>query len=75
MPNLERPDPAPTAERGGTFYLALGAAMVAALIGAYVLIGTPGLHRPVARAPGPPIDVQPRDVAQQPAPSTSPTPR
>jgi hypothetical protein len=38
------------------------------LIGGYVLIGTPGLHHPVARAPG-----QPTDVAQQPAPSTPAT--
>ena len=59
MPNLERPEPIPTAERGGSFYLALGAAMVAALIGAYVLIGTPGLHQPVAKSPA---------VAQEPAP-------
>ena len=42
-------------------YLAVGAVVVAALIGAYVLIGTPGLHRPVANAPGAsrqPIDVR-----------------
>jgi hypothetical protein len=75
MPHLERPDdierpsPAPTAVRGGGFYLALGAVVVAALIGAYVLVGSPGLHQPVARAPGQPTDVQPTDVAQQPAPS------
>jgi hypothetical protein len=68
MPDLERP--APTAERGGRFYLVMGAVVVAALIGAYVLIGTPGLHQPVAKAPG-----GPADVAQQPTPPAAPTPR
>ncbi|MFI5029466.1 MAG: hypothetical protein ACHQPH_02070 [Reyranellales bacterium] len=74
MPHLERPElderpsPTPTAQRGGGFLLAVGAVVVAALIGAYVLVGTPGLHRPVASAPG-----QPTDVAQQPAPSTPAT--
>ena len=81
MPHLERPDlderpiPVPTAQRRGGFYLAVGAVVVAALIGAYVLVGTPGLYRPVARAPGQPADVQPTDVAQQPVPSTQSTPR
>ncbi len=73
-PHLERPDlderpsPAPTAQRGGGVFLAVGAVVVAALVGVYVLIGTPGLHRPVAKAPG-----QPTDVAQQPAPATPAT--
>ena len=72
MPRLEHPDlderplPAPTAQRGGGFFLAVGAVVVAALIGAYVLLGTPGLYRPVAKAPG-----QPANVAQEPAPSGS----
>ncbi len=65
-PELERPGPAPTAGRGGTFYLAVGAVVVAALVGAYVLIGAPGLHQPVAKAPA---------VAEEPAPSSTPTPR
>lgn len=75
-PHLERPDlderpsPAPTAQRGGGFFLALGAVVVAALIGVYVLVGAPGLYHPVARAPGQPTDVQSTAVAQQPAPST-----
>jgi hypothetical protein len=74
MPELQRPDleerpnPATTAQRGTGILLVLGAVVVAALIGGYVLIGTPGLHHPVARAPG-----QPTDVAQQPAPSTPAT--
>lgn len=66
QPDLERPGPAPTAERGGGFYLAVGAVVVAALVGAYVLVGTPGLHQPVAKAPA---------VAQEPAPPGGPTPR
>lgn len=75
MPHLEPPDlderpiPAPTAQRGSGFFLAVGAVVVAALIGAYVLVGTPGLYRPVAKAPG-----QPTDVAQEPAPATPATP-
>ena len=67
-PDFERPSPIPTAQRGGGFFLAVGAMVVAALIGAYVLIGTPGLHQPVAKAPG-----QPADVAQEPAPATPAT--
>ena len=69
MPHLERPDlderpiPVPTTQHGGAFFLAVGAVVVAALIGAYVLAGTPGLYRPVAKAPSPPAD-----VAQQPGP-------
>ena len=65
-PDLERPNPVPTAQRSGPFYLAVGAVVVAALIGAYLLVGTPGLHQPVAKAPA---------VAQEPAPPSAPTPR
>jgi hypothetical protein len=65
-PDLERPSAAPTAERGGGFYLVVGAIVVAALVGAYVLVGTPGLHQPVDKGPA--------AVAQEPAPP-SPTPR
>ncbi len=36
---------------GGGRFLAVGALVVAVLIGAYVLMGTPGLHTQVARAP------------------------
>lgn len=67
-PDLERPSPIPTAQRGGGFFLAVGALVAAALIGAYVLIGTPGLHRPVASTPG-----QPADMAQEAAPATPAT--
>jgi hypothetical protein len=57
-PDLERRPP--TAESRSGFYLAVGAVVTAAVIGAYVLVGTPGLHQPVDKAP---------DVAQQPAPT------
>lgn len=69
-PDIERPIPAPTAVRGGSFYLALGAVVVAALIGVYVLVGTPGLHQPVAKAPA---SAPATDVAQEPAPATPAT--
>ena len=51
QPDLDRPNPAPTAERGSSFYLVIGAVVVVALIGAYWIVGTPGLHQPVAKAP------------------------
>jgi hypothetical protein len=51
---------------GGGLYLIVGALVVAVLVGAYVLMGTPGLHSQVAHAPG----VQKIDVTvQQPAPA------
>ena len=68
MPELERRPP--TAESSGGFSLVVGAVVMAALVGAYVLIGTPGLHQPVAKAPAPPAA-----VAQEPAPPSAPTPR
>jgi len=36
---------------GGGLYLIVGAVVVAVLVGAYVLIGAPGLHTQVAKAP------------------------
>jgi hypothetical protein len=71
-PDIERPIPAPTAERGSGFFLALGAVVVAALVGAYVLIGAPGLYQPVAKGPA---NLAPANVAQEPAPPSAPTPR
>lgn len=38
-----------SAERGG--FLIVGAIAAIALIGAYIALGTPGLHTQVARAP------------------------
>ena len=45
----------------GRHYLTVGALVVALLVGAYVLLGAPGLHTPVANAPG----VQDMEVATQ----------
>lgn len=56
-----------TSGRGGR-PLALGVLLVAILVGAYVLMGTPGLHTPVANAPG----GQTVDVAAQPDTPTAP---
>jgi hypothetical protein len=36
---------------GGGLYLIIGALVVAVLVGAYILMGTPGLHTQVAKAP------------------------
>ncbi len=38
--------------RGGGLYFIVGALVVAVLVGAYVLMGTPGLHSQVANSPG-----------------------
>jgi hypothetical protein len=57
---------------GGGLYFIVGALVVAVLIGAYVLIGTPGLHTQVANAPGggQRVDV----TVQQPSPPAPATP-
>jgi len=36
---------------GSSLYLIVGALVVAMLVGAYVLMGTPGLHTQIAKAP------------------------
>jgi hypothetical protein len=62
--------PAP-ATAGGGLYFIVGALVVAVLIGAYLMLGAPGLHSNVARAPDRDADVtveQPRAPAQ-PAPA------
>jgi len=54
---------------GGGPYFSVGALVVAILVGAYVLIGTPGLHTQVANAPGGrAVDV----TVPQPGPTTAP---
>jgi len=68
MPELERRPP--TAESSSGFYLAVGAVVVAALVGVYMLVGSPGLHQPVAKAPATASET----VAQQPAPPSMPAP-
>lgn len=58
---------------GGGLYVVVGALVVAALVGAYVLMGAPGLHTQVARAPaGQAIDItveRPGTPAPTPAPA------
>ena len=59
-------------------YFIVGALVVAVLVGAYVLMGTPGLHTQVANAPsGQKVDItiqQPRTPAPAtPAPAPAPT--
>jgi hypothetical protein len=57
--------------RGGGLYFIVGALAVAVLVGAYILMGTPGLHSQVASAPGgQKIDV----TVQQPATPAPATP-
>lgn len=65
-----------TTARSGIPLMA-GALLAAVIVGAYILLGTPGLHTQVAKAPvGQPVDVtielQPSTAS--PAPSDSPTP-
>jgi hypothetical protein len=44
--------PVVTSRQDGGLYFVVGMLVVAVLVGAYVLIGTPGLHDQVANAPG-----------------------
>lgn len=63
----------PSTGGGGGLYFLVGALMVAVLVGAYFVLGAPGLHSNVARAPDRNINVtveQPRT----PAPATPAAP-
>jgi hypothetical protein len=59
-----------SAAAGGGIYFIIGALVVAALVGGYLLLGTPGLHTQVAKVPGQNIDV----TIQQPAAPAAPAP-
>ena len=65
----------------GGLYFVVGMLVVAVLVGAYILIGMPGLHSQVANAPGgsgQKIDVtvqQPATPAPAPAAPAQPAPR
>lgn len=49
------------ASAGGGLYFVVGALVVAVLVGAYFLLGAPGLHDNIARAPDRNVNVeQPR---------------
>jgi hypothetical protein len=55
---------------GGGLYFIVGVLVVAVLVGAYILMGTPGLHTQVAKAPaGQGIDVT-VEQSGTPAPAT-----
>ena len=74
MPDYE---PKPTnitvtpATGGGGLYFLVGALLVAVLVGGYFVIGAPGLHTNVARAPDRNINVT---VEQSRAPATPAVP-
>ena len=63
----------------GGLYLIVGMLLVAVLVGAYVPMGTPGLHSQVASAPGggqkTDITVQQQPATPAPAPATPALPR
>ena len=44
--------PSSARSSGGGLYLIVGALVAAVLVGAYVVMGMPGLHSQVAKAPG-----------------------
>ncbi|MCW5738351.1 MAG: hypothetical protein KIS73_29785 [Enhydrobacter sp.] len=52
MPDRDRDSIVVGRRTGGGRYVSVGALVVAALVGAYVAMGTPGLHTQVANAPG-----------------------
>ncbi len=55
---------------GGGLYFIVGALVAAVLVAGYFMLGTPGLHTQVARAPGQKIDV----TVQQPSAPAAPAP-
>ena len=58
----------PTPSGGGGLYLLVGALVVSALVAAYFLLGAPGLHTDIARAPDRDITVTVDQPPTQPAP-------
>ena len=60
-----------TRSGGGGLYLLVGVLVVAALIGAYFLLGAPGLHTDVARAPDRDLTV----TVEQPTTPAQPRPQ
>ncbi|MPZ34286.1 MAG: hypothetical protein GEV13_25440 [Rhodospirillales bacterium] len=55
---------------GGGLYFIVGALVVAVLVGAYFMLGAPGLHSNVARAPDANVTVEQPSAPAQPAPAT-----
>ena len=62
--------PGPTTGGGGPYFI-VGALVVVVLVGAYFLLGAPGLHSNVARAPDRNIDatVEQPNATARPAPA------
>jgi len=71
MPDRDRSSTIPRrkATGGDSRYLVAGAFLVAVLVGAYVLMGTPGLHTQVANAPAH-LDSAMQQPPVPPAPAT-----
>ncbi len=61
--------PVPTSSGGGLYFI-VGALVVAVLVGAFFLVGAPGLHSNVARAPDRNINV----TVDQPSTPARPAP-
>jgi hypothetical protein len=76
MSDHERNTIVTTGGGNGGLYLVVGMLLVAVLVGAYVLMGMPGLHSQVANAPGTGGGNQKVDITvQQPAtPAPAPAP-
>lgn len=66
-PKTEIPVISRSPSSGGGLYLIVGALAVAVLVGAYFMVGAPGLHSNIARAPDRTVDVT-VDPARAPAP-------
>jgi hypothetical protein len=64
-----------TSDGGGNggLYFVVGMLVVAVLVGAYILMGTPGLHSQVANAPAGSSGGQKVDVTVQPPAPATPT--
>ena len=79
MPDYDRPTTNVVAREpaaGGGIFFIVGALVVAVLVGGYVMLGTPGLHTQVARAPGQKIEITVEQPAAPAAPApTAPGPR
>jgi hypothetical protein len=63
---------APGGGTGGGLYFIVGGLIVAVVAVGYFLIGMPGLHGNVARAPDTKVDVTVQQPAQQPAAPAAP---
>jgi hypothetical protein len=65
----------PTPKSGGGLYVFIGVLLVTVLIGAYFLLGAPGLHSNVARAPDRDVDATMEERRPPPAERVPAMPR